>query len=225
MKTKLFKIAAILLLLAGSFYSCEKSGDVENQKDFYWEIPINSSKPVIDRRVDGIEYVFCLLNEKGVPATRFNQGENFSFYFAVINHRKRELYMNGFDLGCNIEGGDLGRVISSNQDTISDPFMRGICTTAINPQPFYGRENKREMNVPWDNFLQRRSWYDEQNQLVTESFQLPPLPAGEFYTVFLPIIRFMSFDKTPGINYYVVGPINFKINFKIENNHEENSIF
>lgn len=188
----------------------------ETPQELFWEIPLNSTSAVINNMVDNIEFTFCLLNEKGVPTTRFKQGENFSFHFALINHRRDKLFMNDFDLECNIENDHVGKVISLEQDTICSRFyLLAVCQSSIDPQPFYGKDNKREMTIPW-NELQQRWWINENNEYEMEIFQLSPLPEGEYYTVFSPKIRFIYFDKTQGVNYHVVGPITLKINFIIE---------
>ena len=166
----MFKITAIVLMLAGRFYSCIDKEYVETSNDFFWEIPLNSKNSVINKKVDGIEVKFCLLNEKGKPATQFKQGENFSFYFAMINHRKDKLNTLDF-LECDIRRSNgFGQVISLKQDTICASFVRNICIPVINHYPFYGKDNKRELNVHWDD--QQIRWSEING---VEIFQLPPL--------------------------------------------------
>ncbi|MDR0559309.1 MAG: hypothetical protein LBG92_04015, partial [Prevotellaceae bacterium] len=83
MKRKFFKFAAIALLLAGTVIACERKID-------------DQEASIIEKKIDGISFKFCLLNEQGEPATVFNEGENFSFYFSVTNCSKKDFYHNGY---------------------------------------------------------------------------------------------------------------------------------
>ena len=211
-----FKYATILLVLAGVFSSCLKNSEPEPIGGFYWEIPRNGKNSVINNRIDGIEFKFCLLNEKGVPATRFKQGEDFSFHFEMINHRRDRLYTYTNGLECDNMFRYFGQVISQEQDTI---FTRSapVCTLGSATLPFYGKDNKREMTVHCRE-IQHRIRFDENNHLKQETFQMPDLPAGEYYTEFLSEFKFIYYAKTAcePEHYYYIGPVTFKINFKIE---------
>jgi hypothetical protein len=88
---KLITITAMLLVFAGIMTSCEK----ENTDGLnFREITTGSENPVINYVVNGIAFNFCLLNEDGNPSTIFNEGENFSFYFSVMNKRNKSLYFD-----------------------------------------------------------------------------------------------------------------------------------
>lgn len=56
-----FKITAMLLVLAGSLASCNK-GDTD---DLFLEISQGSKSQSIENEIDGITFKFCLLNEQG----------------------------------------------------------------------------------------------------------------------------------------------------------------
>jgi len=92
MKTALLKISFIFLLLSLMGAGCEKD------EELLWEISPDSKTAVIQQEVDGIEFKFCLLNEKGEPATVFNEGENFTFQFSLKNNTKEAIpfYDYGF---------------------------------------------------------------------------------------------------------------------------------
>lgn len=79
MKTTLLKISFIFLLLGLMGAGCEKDDEI------LWEISPESKTAEIQKEVDGIEFSFCLLNEKGESATVFIEGENFSFNFSFKN--------------------------------------------------------------------------------------------------------------------------------------------
>lgn len=79
MKTTLLKISFIFLFLSLMGAGCEKDDEI-------FELQIGDKNATIKKEVDGIEFKFCLLNEKGEPATVFNEGENFSFQFTIENN-------------------------------------------------------------------------------------------------------------------------------------------
>ena len=197
------KTAAMLCVFFFMFAGCEH--EETTPQDYFMEIPINSKRTVINSTVEGIGFKFCLLNEKGVPATKFKQGENFSFHFSMINRRKHKINTID-DLWCQLPS-SFSQVISLNQDTIYCPFFIGICNATFDYQPFFGMNNEREITVHWDNKLRSH---------------LPHLPAGEYYTVFTH--EFILYHETTN-HFFTIGPLTFKINFKIENNHEINLIF
>ena len=215
-RVNIIKHVTIALILAVCFSSCLKNSEQEFIRDFYWEIPRNSKKSVINNMVDGIEFKFCLLNEKGVPAIRFKQGENFSFHFEMINHRRDKLYHDDND--CEFRSIYFGRVISMGQDTICSKFRRhSICVLTLPPEPFYGKYNKMELTINWKD--KQSKWFiNENNEIEEELFYMHDLPIGEYYTDFSKTFSFIYYTKDPcepQRNYYV-GPITFKINFKIE---------
>ena len=48
-------------------------------------------------KINGIVCQLNLLNEQGVPATEFNQGENFTFYFQIKNETGKKLYYDPYE--------------------------------------------------------------------------------------------------------------------------------
>ena len=193
----------IILLLVGML-SCSKTPNID---EFFWEIPLDGTSAVINCMVYNIEFKFCLLNEAGVPATGFKEGEIFSFHFAMINHRKDELYTIFSHLECELP---IHHVISMNhQDTIHLRYRKhSLCPAGINPQPFYGKDNKREATTHWD-----EQQIESNNEPGLKFFHQPPLPAGEYYTEVSPVFMF---HVGPNYPFYYIGPLTFKINFKIE---------
>lgn len=80
MKTTLLKISFVLMLLIFMGAGCVK------EDDEIFELQIGDKNAVIQKEVEDVEFKFCLLNEQGAPATVFNEGENFSFYFSITNN-------------------------------------------------------------------------------------------------------------------------------------------
>jgi hypothetical protein len=79
MIANLFKIAAVLLVLAGGVISCRDKMNDETD-GLSLEISPDSKLQFIEKELNGITFKFCMLNEQRQPATVFHEGENFSFY-------------------------------------------------------------------------------------------------------------------------------------------------
>ena len=74
-KKKTLFLSLLFLWITTGMTSCNKDDDQ------LWEISPDGKQAVIERKINGLAFKFCLLNEKGEPATVFKEGENFSFYF------------------------------------------------------------------------------------------------------------------------------------------------
>jgi hypothetical protein len=99
-----------MLILAG-FVSC----GMENTDD----TSFRSEDSVIKDTVNGIEFIFCLLNKDGEPSTIFNEGENFSFYFKCTNlNANNEIKIVG-DFISHLLLDGFCRVISQQNYTIN----------------------------------------------------------------------------------------------------------
>ena len=87
-----------VLACACLLFACSKGN--EQTTEYSWEINADDATPFISGNVEGINFKFCLLNEKGSPFTELLTGKNFSFYFELANHRKSD--------SLTIDGGLLG---------------------------------------------------------------------------------------------------------------------
>lgn len=79
MKLKILKLSLIFLAFAVTTVGCQ------DEKDLF-ELQIGDENAVILKEIEGIEFKFCLLNEQGDPSTIFEEGENFTFQFAIKNN-------------------------------------------------------------------------------------------------------------------------------------------
>ncbi len=123
MKTSIFKISAFILLLALVGAGCEKDDEQ------ILEISPASKTAVIQKEVDGIEFKFCLLNEKGEPATVFKEGENFSFLFAMTNKSGKKLYLDNRFLD-----GDFVMYIILKEKILRNRMNSFLCLTLVKLQ-------------------------------------------------------------------------------------------
>ena len=189
--SSLFLLAFLFLVVAG----CDKD----------WEISPGIGGDVIQKKVDGIEFKFCLLNEEGEAATVFNEGENFSFYFSVTNNSNKKLYFYpyfAFDQEI-----DFCRIYDSKDHDHGKPFeFLGADEIGIGGYPF----NSGDAYVFEQNFVDDRDstwnwkhgWYESAHQ--------KPLTKGDYYT------EFKSSFKFEGDQPINIGTLSFKINLRIK---------
>lgn len=197
-------ILFLLGIILSAAFGCEKN---EDQKNIYWELPVNGSKTAIVNTINGIEFKFCLINENGVTATSFIEGQNFSFLLALTNKTSDSLHLDNsfFQPSSN-----FCKVYDSNNALIGLPFIfkwRDEIGSAAHP--FYGMKDKYELTVPWK---------DDRNEWQTinchfESTHQNLLPKGEYYTIFTH--RF-CFDHKNGKPNVCTDSLIFKINFEIK---------
>ena len=192
MKTTIFKISFIFLLLSLMGAGCVK----EDEDEF--ELQIDDKSAVIQKEVDGVEFKFCLLNENGEPATVFREGENFTFQFSITNNTGVLLYndsrfldkniFNVYDIK-NIDYGkpyELTFIMKIGQG--ANPLAVGSPYTLI---------------VPWkDN---RESWNSLYYSFKGLSKDL--LPKGKYFT---------QFSHQFSLGSIKTDELTFKINFEIK---------
>jgi len=193
----------ILLFTALFFLSITACKDTTDSLSF--DISPDSKSQVIEKEVDGIAFKFCLLNEQGKPATVFNEGENFSFYFSVTNKTNKKLYFIPEFAHTNIIDNEFCVVFTSDSQRIGRPFnFLGYDKIGIGAYPF----------DPETNYVFEQQWIDKQDSTwgwkygYYESSHQTPLPAGDYFTGFQS--RFQFYDD------YLDTTLTFKINFKIQ---------
>ena len=167
----------------------------------------DSQAQVVEKEIDGIAFKFCLLNEKGEPATVFKKGENFSFYFSVTNKTEEELFFFP-DFAYSNENG-FCEVFSSDNQKIGKPF---ICLyyakIGIGAYPFNAEES----------YVFRQQWEDKRNSIwhwkygSYESNHQKPLPKGDYFTEFQSRFRLEHQHKdTNNLDTTLTFQIKFKV--------------
>ncbi|MDR2147335.1 MAG: hypothetical protein LBE91_12830 [Tannerella sp.] len=211
----------ILLLLTAILFAvltgCSVNGGIVNeQEDSPWEISPDTESQVIEKEIDGIAFKFCLLNGQGEPATVFREGENFRFYFSIVNKTDENLFF--IPDFAQAEKNGFCEVFTSNKQSIGKPFVfRGVDLIGIGAYPF-----KPEESCVFD-----LSWVDSRDSVwrwkygYYESNRQIPLPEGDYFTEFQSRFQF----EKEGSNYlnskdspynYLDSILIFKINFKIQ---------
>lgn len=206
MNPKMIKIAAIMLVLAGSLSSCNEKMN-GNTDDLFLEVSPESKSQIIEKEINGITFKFCLLNEQEQPATVFNEGENFSFYFSSKNTGKRDLYFNAAEVSYNK---DFFRVYNSSGTDLGksyDPFLQtdiGIVAYSFNIGDEY------VIKVPW---LHEKDPIRHPGNLPYDSIFQKPLAKGNYYTSFRNSFYYVV---QQGGDWVRTDSINFNINFQIK---------
>ena len=199
---KLFFLCAIIGATA-----CERKIEESVVDDLSWDISPDSESQVIEKKIEGIVFKFCLLNEQDKPATIFKEGENFSFNFSVTNQSKKDLYYDAYLLSYNKQF--LRIYNSSNFDfgKSYEPILHE--DIGIVAYPFNDGDVKI-IKVPW---LHEKQLVLRVEDFRYESIVQKPLAKGFYYTNFKYSFYFQ--EKQSG-NFVRTDSINFKINFKIQ---------
>ncbi len=210
MKVILLKISTILLLFTIMGAGCENDNSLDNNqegKDSIDEISLNSKDTVIQKSIDGIDFKFCLLNEDGEPATVFNEGENFSFYFSVINNRDDSLY---FDMDFIYRYPDINfcKVFDAENQDLGRPYKLLTPTDVLIYYPF-DPEQSYTFEVSWTENREYIWWHEG---IASQSLHREPLIKGKYYTGLKYQFRFLRKHGGP----VLVIDVNFRINFVIQ---------
>ncbi len=197
MKTTIFKISAFILLLALVVAGCEKDDEQ------ILEISPASKTAVIQKEVDGIEFKFCLLNEKGEPATVFKEGENFTFFFSFKNNLADSIIVSP-----EFINNDFFRVFKLNENNLLDtgkPWTGVWCYYSGEPHEFIVQSSKtKSLQCPW---VLSATNMPDYPLCISESKDY--LSKGEFFTT-LSLNFSYSFDD----KLITIKNKEFKINFK-----------
>jgi hypothetical protein len=186
------------------FATIAMEGCSDKSNEISFEISPNCKDTVIQEPVNGIEFKFYLLNEKGVPATVFKQGENFSFYFSVTNKTDQNLYFDP-NIAYSNEN-DFCNIYSSDGQNLGKPYyFDGYDKIGSGAYPF----NKATT------YVFEQLWVDNRDSVwrweygYYESGHRNYLPIGNYYTEIKQTFRFLG-EKT--IN---TDTLHFKIKFNI----------
>ena len=196
-----------IFILACFCASLACSKESHRAQEYYWEIGIDSATSVIDGNIDGINFKFCLLDERGLPFTELLRGENFRFYFEMINYRKSDsLALDGGLFGELYDNG-FGGVLMSGATHFS--FDRPECPDDL--LPLFGKDNRYTLTIPWnDDGRDNR----DVGACRVANLHRPPLPKGKYCTEFTHAFDFVDVNGKP--TDLSIGPLTFKINFEVK---------
>ena len=189
MNKKLFLMMGVLLS-ALMFSACSNSDEIDS----------NLSKGDIietDNEYDKIQISFSLLNDKNVPTTAFEYGEDICFELTITNNSDKELII--FD---DIRlGRDLFRIFRNDGTEIGTPWTSlGSDFFAIGIMP----KASTRLACNWI------KEYSTQKPLMKKA-EFAPLPIGNYYTSFL--IMYRNLDSGLQDAFFEK---EFNLNFKIQ---------
>lgn len=197
MKTTIFKISAFVLLFVLMGAGCEK------EDKLLWEISPKSNSAVIQQTDDGVEFKFCLLNEKGEPSTVFNEGENFVFNFSFKNKMQDTIVVTTEFINSNF----FGVYRSLDNIDMGKPWKGVWCDYSLAPQEInLAPSTIKQLYCPWvltkDNAPEYPLCMSESKDYLTK---------GKYET-FIDL----NFHFTMGDKKKIIDNITFKINFEIK---------
>ncbi len=194
-KKKTLFLSLLFLWITAGITGCNKDDDQ------LWEISPDGKQTVIEQKINGIVFKFCLLNEQGKPATVFKEGENFSFYFLLNN-----ITQDDISVSTDFINSDFYRVYRPNNTDMDRPWTGIWCEfsrkpTEMNIDPL----TTRKLSCPWKLTNDTRPNYPF---CMSESKET--LPKGDYYTIIHTQFKYMIHKKQ------FTEDIHFKINFKIQ---------
>lgn len=205
MKTVIIKIKLMVLLLCFTCVGCNKNNDSST----YFEISPDSEDKLIKTEENGIEFIFCLLNEQEKPSTTFNEGDNFSFVFSVTNHRNEDLYFDP-NFAYSKDNG-FCRVYNSVAQNIGKPWeFIGYNKVGYAAYPFNSNTTYTFQQLWVD---QRDSIWRWENGFYKSTHQMV-LSKGNYYTEFEYKFQFVN-NKAETLSDFNKN-LYLKINFKIQ---------
>jgi len=175
------------------------------EDDPVWELYPGGKQTVIQNEISGISFTFYLMNEEGKPATVFNEGENFYFYFSIKNNSGKNYYYNAYECAYIT---DFFRVFNSIRMDYGKSYN-------VLPMPDLG-----ETGYPFNNgdtYTFKIPWMHSEVALCEgedfsyQSVLRDELKKGTYYTDFIHMFKFNG-NETKDVEMSLV----FKINFKIQ---------
>lgn len=196
MKTNLLKYTGFFILFSLIGIGC-------TMDEFLYGVRVENENGVLKRAVKGVEISFCLLNEKGIPANVFKEGENFSFLFQIKNNTQEALpfydygFYNTYDFFA----------VRSGSNYVGKPMKFLRLDPSAQTREIAADETATFL-LPWhetrDEFIEMYGYF--------KGLQQPMLAKGKYSTKFTYNFRFAYPDQETGIE---TGKMTFIINFEV----------
>jgi hypothetical protein len=163
---------------------------------------------------DGIVFRLCLLNEAGIPATAFREGENFIFHLEMENVRKNDKRQNSILKMSSFFTGNVCCIYTPDEDSVHVFQPTAACEYSGGLHYPFDGENRFEATVPL------RDDYEEWPRGGCVFRCNPPvsLPKGKYHTEFTKTFEYRIPSGNPEISSTTVetGPVTMKVDFTIE---------
>lgn len=162
----------------------------------------DENKEGLQVQFEQVDFQFRLLNENGAPATIFNQGENFTFSFLMINSSDQDFYFKqssldriGFLEVFNTTGASLGKPYEG----LFCLERNGILVPA---------NDTLKLEIEW---IPSASCCPPNGQIFCGTEDTVPLPPGSYRTSFKSAFEFFFADQS-----YTTSLQDFMIEFEIQ---------
>jgi hypothetical protein len=179
--------------------SCKKN----NEPPILLEISPENESAIIQKETGQIEFTFSLLNQEGLPATDFNEGENFTFRFSFKNNSTDTISVT-----TEFINSDFFRVFLSQSNLDEGKPWTGIwceynlMTRVIKLPP----SSSFQLRCPW---ILTDNNYPDYPLCMSESKS--PLMKGEYNTSINLNFHYSSEGKMA-----IIDNLKFKINFLVK---------
>jgi len=191
-------------LVAAFVASCEQT-----QIDTGFEMSPDSRTQALLNTVNGMTYEFYLLNNMGEKTSVFKEGEDFTMCFYITNNSGQGMFYdvdyyqpeNGIFTVFGKDGKNWG---SANRQ-----YGRLAIEYYMEPGWRWGIE------ASWIALAYEVGDYDEWMKFFPNPNVRKPLPKGEYYTEYTYAFKH-STSPIPTDAKATMGPLTFRINFKIE---------
>ena len=213
MKT-IIQIFYLFTALAVTVMSCQKE-PIEPVT----ELAIDSEQKVVAVEKNGIGIEFCLLNEKGEPATVFNEGENFRFRLAITNNVEPDTAM--YIESDFLRNPSLFMVFSSADDTIGQPAEWHGMLKISDVTNQIKLDEKWDFEIPWREIRGTEVPFDHHNlirvfQHYFMGLNRQVLSKGKYYTKFMQQFYLGRYLPHPQSESVYTDTLTLKINFEIK---------
>jgi hypothetical protein len=153
-----------------------------------------------------VEVNYNLVDNLGKPATRFREGENFSFSFSLINNSGDTLFLNNSFLN---ETADFCSVYDEKGNLIGTPItFIGAAIVESKAHPFFGKNSTYSLLVPWND--SRPSWSTLHYSFKGANQKY--LPKGKYHTL---LKHRFCFDRSSERPSLCLTPVNLRIDFEV----------
>jgi hypothetical protein len=166
---------------------------------------------------NGIVVDYCLLNENGVPATSFYEGENFKFHISITNNYFQDTSM--YIITSFLSNRNLFMVFNNSTDTVGNPIK---LVFMYKTGDYYNNIKKGEkwlIDIPWSDSQGSELPFNFNNlinffQYYFIGLNRPFLPKGKYYTDFKQQFCFGRYLLDP--QYICTDTLHIRINFEVK---------
>jgi len=211
----------IFILVILLFSGCKKSSLKE-------ETPIakqtkssaSDSSDMIVYKQNGITIEYCMLNEKGLPATIFREGENFKFHLGIVNNIEPDSVM--WVVSNFLRNPKLFMVYDNVNDSIGAPIKLFFIYKRGDPLNMLELGGKWSFDVFWE---EKRGTeipsLSVDNMIIAFQHRFiglnqKPLPKGKYYSEFRQNFCLGRFGTDNPFNLICTDTLKLHIDFEIQ---------